>query len=318
MEGSATTSERPSFAQAFASDASATGSLPATTPTTDSSAPDPASADATALPGTPEPTTDSPSTTDVGPIPLERHKQILDGVYKERDDAKTQLDSWKAFEWAKTVDRQAVEQAQRLGQLYTTDRPAFWRQFATEAAADPSLRSEAARILATRGGPQAPSMEPDIPVYNEQGQLVSKTFSAERQVEIINHLVAEALGKEVAPLKQDFQTRQQEREQTQFQQELQTSVADIYAEAQDVLPGFTEHEAEIGKVFATLTGKDPAKDLRQAWKTVVGPKLSAKATADVLDNLQKKAAAASGVNPAGAVIATNKRPTSLTDPSLKW
>lgn len=321
MEG--TVSERPTMAQAFAADvAPVAASLPADTSTEGTTA-DSASADATVPPAISASETPINPSTDAadGPMPLERHKKILDGVYKERDDAKTQLDGWKAFEWAKSVDRTAVETAQKLGQLFQTDRAGYIRQLLSEAAADPQfapiVRSEAARALAAGRGAQAPSFEPDIPVYDNQGQLVSQTFSAGKVHELIKHSVAEALGKELSPLKADFESRQQREQAEQSQRDMHATTDKIYAHAREILPHFQEHEAEIGKVFGAMTGTDLQEDLHKAWKQVVGPKLSAKATADVLDSLKTKAAATT-VNPSSAVVAATKRPTSLTDKSLKW
>ncbi len=289
MEG--TVSERPTMAQAFAADiAPVAASLPAT-PSAESQPADSASADATVPPATEAPETAiQPNTdADVGPMPLERHKKILDGVYKERDDAKQQLESWKAYEWAKTVDRAAIEQAQQLGQLYQQDRAGYVRQLLAEAVTDPTLapivRSEAARILGSR------TANPDIPIVDEKGQVVGS----------LNDILQQRLDAELKPLKADLDTRKERERAEQQQRELQQSVTDIYAEAVELLPHFKEHEAEIGKVFATLNGDDPAKDLRKAWKTVVGPKLSAQAKAEVLDSLKTKAAATT-VNPSSAVV----------------
>lgn len=307
---STTTSDRPSFAQAFASDSAAAPLSADPTPTTpESQSAAPTSADAIVPPATPEPAKVPP-----GPIPFDRHKDILDGAYKERDAFKSEL---QALEWAKTVDRQAVEQAAKIGQLYQTDRAGYVRQLFAEGSADPDLapllRSEAARVLGMRPTqPAAPAPLPDYPIQDTQGNTVASL------AEVVNQHITAALQKHLTPLQQDFQSRQARDQQAKAEQQLQTNVTDLLTEAKAILPQFKEQEKEIAKVFATIPG-DPAKALRQAWHQVVGSKLALadQVKAQQLTDLQTKAAA-STPNPAGGAITTNKRVTSFHDPSLNW
>jgi len=260
---------------------------------------------ATTDPGAPP-----PSSTKQGPIPFDVHSKALENA-RTKASEEALAKHREQFGWAEQVDRAAVEQAQRLGQLYAQDRAGYVRQLLSEAAADPVLapvvRSEAARMLAQGRGAQAPSFEPDIPVYDDKGQLVAQTFSAAKVQELIKHVVAEALGKELSPLKTDFESRQQREQAETLQRELQTFATTTYQEAVDVLPGFKEHEADISKVFLTLRGDDPAKDLRQAWKQVVGPTLKADAAKQVLDTFTKKQQAQT-VDGSGKAASTPTRP----------
>ena len=256
-----------------------------------------------------------------GPIPFAVHDQALKNArVKASEEALAK--HRETFGWAEQVNRADVEQAVQLARLYQTDRAGYIRQLLTEAGGDPQLgpvvRSEAARILAANRQAAPPSFDPDIPVYDDRGQKVAETFSAAKQRELITHMVAEALGKEVGPLKQDYESRQEqvkaEKERAEaeaFQQELNTFVTDTYQEAIEVLPGFKEHEKEISKVMETIPG-DPAKAMRQAWKQVVGPTLEAEALTKVRASFTNKQNAQT-VDGSGRAASTPARPKTRSE-----
>ena len=267
-------------------------------------------------------------TPDPGPMPFQAHKTALENARtKERERVTQEFD--QQYGWAKTADRGAIESAQQIGQMYANDRPGFIRQVMAEALADPNMapliRSEAARVLGQRAQAQpqtAPPVDlsPDIPVMDGNGQIVAQTYSHERLQQVVAKAIEDFATRELSPIKQDYQTRQQAAEAQRAQQELQTATQDIYSEALDVLPNFKEHEQDIAAVFATLPASmAPDKALRAAWKQVVGSKL---ANADQVRATQltelKTKAAASGVNPASSVITSTGRPRSFNDPGLKW
>jgi hypothetical protein len=295
------------MAQAFAAPESPTG----TTGTTDSTA-----APTTAAPVATE--TSSPASE--GPIPYDRHKSILDGAYKERDGYKTQLD---ALSWAKDLDRQAIEQAHRIGQLYQTDRIGYLRGIIAESLADqelaPLLRSEAARVLAGARG-QAPDAEikPDIPVYDANNQLVAQTYSADAVKQIVQRAIAEAIGKEVSPIKQTF-AEQQARAKAIEQRQQAIQKVDQVVSRLEKRPLFKEHVEEIAKAMdlPEFAGLDPIEQAYAAYHHVVDPKLQQTHQAQTLATLEKQAAAAQ-VNPNAAVVTSKTRPTSLLDTSLQW
>lgn len=321
MSESIAAGDRPSFAEAFAADATPVADSPSasTTPSPDATTADsPVAAIAPSV----TPPLDAASTPTKGPLPYEAHKRILDGAYAERDTLKQQVDNLR---WAEGLDRAALTEGERLGKLYQQDRPAFIRQLLAEASTDPELiplvRSEAARVLGTRTPPPAAtpaSLEPDIPVLDERGQVVAQAFSADRVRQLIAQSVQDAITKEVGPMRQDFQSRQARDQADATQRQLTQSVNDAYAELVDVLPGFEAHQAEIAKVMATIPG-DPVAAARKAWKQVVGATLSNanETRAQTLDSLKTRAAA-STVNPASAAIASTHRPTSFFDPTLSW
>src|SRR3990167_4887959 len=185
-------SERPTFAQAFASEAPAAESLPAT-PSLESQPAERANAD-TIVPPAAETTGDvvTPALTP-GEPPKERWPDILANRRTKASDEG--MAEWKQqYGWAESVDRAAVEEASRIGQLYQQDRAGYLKQLTQEALADPTLapiiRSEAARVLA--GAKQAqPESEPDIPILDQQGNVVGHLN------EIVERRLAARLEKEI-------------------------------------------------------------------------------------------------------------------------
>lgn len=311
-------SDRPTFAQAFASEGTATDSQTVTT-STDTAVAD-QSAATTAQPATSATGEATPATAlTTGEPPQERWPTILENA-RTKAKAEATAEFQQQYGWAQQVDRAAVEEASRIGQLYQQDRAGYIRQVLAEAITDPTLaplvRSEAARALASgRQIAQTPPAIPDVQVQDAQGQVIGNLR------DIVQAHLAEYAAKELQPLKQDFESRQQRDQAERSTQALNTAMQDIYSEALDVLPGFKEHEGEIAKVFATLRGADPARDLRTAWKQVVGGTLGQvnQVKAQTLDELKTKAAASAGsVNPGSAVVAATHRPTSFHDKSLKW
>ncbi len=246
-----------------------------------------------------------------GPIPFEVHHQALANARAKA------VEEWRLQHgWAESVDRRAVEEQARIATLYQQDRPGYIRQILAEAVTDPTLapvvRSEAARILGQRQ-PQV-DLSPDIPVIDEAGNVVNQSYSADRMKQVVAAEIAKALGtfgEKVNPLLQERAQRQaQEAEAAQIRQ-LDAHVGDLYQEACDVLPHFKEHEVAIAEAMKAIPG-DPAKAMRQAWKQVVGPTLSAKAKAEVLDSFSKKAAAQT-VDGSGKAASTPTRPRTVQE-----
>ena len=315
-----TVSERPTFTQAFdASEATAADSLSAT-PATDATQTDSASAPATGAPAeTATATAVHPNTEDQGPIPLERHKAILENARTEAG-AKALAEWRQQYGWAEQVDRDAVARAVALGDAYQRDRAGYIRSLIEEARTDPELgpliRSDLARELGRR--PEA-DIEPDIPVMDAQGQVVSHAFSADR----VKQLIAREVAKAVNPLNEDKKTREERDTKETYERELQQFTRQESARirtAVEKLPHAKEHWQAIVAKAQTYPEDIPVGEaLRDAYYEVVGPTLTDRAKSEVLDSLKTKAAAASGtVNPAHAAIASSKRPASFLDPSLQW
>lgn len=320
-------SDRPSFAQAFSGDsgASAADSQTATTPTTDTSSTSsaaPSSADATAPPA--PGITDTPTASAAGAPPQDRWPDILNNARaKTRSEVESEFQ--QKYGWATQVDPQDIAKLQGWSQAYSADPVKWFAQTVADLKAAhphlaPQLHSEAARVLAAARQTQQPTapdvdFTPDIPVQDETGRVVAQTFSAEKVLRLIKQ-EREANAQAVKPLQEERQTRLQQEQHAAQQRELNDTVQAIWEPAITELPHFKENIREIGKVFATIPG-DSAQALHRAWWKVVGPQLDAKSRATQLESLQTKAAA-STVNPAGAVVASTRRPTSFNDPNLKW
>lgn len=238
-----------------------------------------------------------------GPIPFEVHHTALDNARtKAREEA---LAEWRAQHgWAEQVDRAAVEDAQRLGRLYQTDRASFWRQFTTEALADPMLRSEAARILGAKQ-PQPPS-DPDIPIVDDKGQPVAMLG------DVVKKLIAEALGKEVAPIKERIAKEDAQRTHAEEVQAMKTETDRIWGTVSK-LPHFTEFQEDIGKAMEVLPASlSAAEAAYAAYVHVVIPNLSKKERAAVVSDMHKKITATT-VSPSGGTTSVK-----VNDADRSW
>ncbi len=305
---------RPTMAEAFASNPpDAAETLTATPDGTEQPA------DATAPPA---PAADITPVLE-GSIPVERHKAVLDKAYDRAERAEAELHTLRQQSgWMASQEGQQLQQW--ANQYRSNPREWFARTAAELASQSPELasqmRSDAARILAGRtpAAAQPVSFEPDIPVYDQSGQLVEQTFSAKRVQALIQHSVQEALRAEVGPMKTDYESRKQQAQIAQEKQEAQNIATSKFERAKkwdgflsDPVKGIVDPDAV--KAFQ----EHPEWDLNDIYIEVIVPKLRARAQASTLDSLKTKAAAAS-VTPNGAVVAATKRPTSLTDPSLQW
>lgn len=279
-----------------------------------------ASADATVPPATAAPTDgNQPGAEAKGEPPKERWDDILNNA-RTKTRAEVEAEYKQKYGWAESVNPTEFQQIQQWARQYQSDPIAWFAQTAAELRQQfphlaQNLHSEAARVLAgARSNPQqaAPTdIEPDIPVVDEQGRVVSQAFSADRVKQLIAHAVQDAIGKEVAPMKADFQSRQQQEQARQEQAQIESSVKSIYEQASSELPQFKENEAEIAKALAEIPG-DPGTALYRAWAKVVLPKYQAQSKADVLDSFKQKAAAKTEAPSAGAASPMT-RPTNARD-----
>lgn len=229
-----------------------------------------------------------------GPIPFDRHKSILDGAYSERDTARRELEEFRQrYQWAEQVDPTEFQQLQRWSQGYNTD-PVRWmaetigelRQMYPHLT--PALTSEAARILAgSRDFSQEAEIEPDIPVLDAQGQVVSQAYSADKVKTLIQRAVTEAVG----PMKQSLATREAQ-EQARAIHDEAVQVADtLYTRAQQ-WHGFNDHKSAILKAME----QHPDWQLHDAYlhvlHTEILPNADQKSQTKLLNHLQIQAAGA--------------------------
>jgi hypothetical protein len=250
-----------------------------------------ADSSASATPAT-QGTAPNPITDSTGPLPFERHKAILEGVYKERDKFKSDLDAYREQHgWAESVQRDQLEQMANWYGRYTGDAGEFIETILQESLQHPvhgqSVKSRLGRMLSSlRSQQPAEKIEAGIPVMNDKGEIVARTFTDAQIEQLLEQKLTERFGKELDPLRQDLQSRQQKDQQAALQ-----AKADAALKTAQTWHGFTEHKAEILKVYKA----NKALSLQDAYldvlHRVILPGLDQKSQGKVLSDLQQKATA---------------------------
>jgi hypothetical protein len=234
------------------------------------------------------------------------------------------LKQWKEqFGWAESADRQAIEQAVQIAQLYQTDRLGYARQLLSEMSSDPQLgpqlRSELARMLGTRSAapaPEGPNLD-GLVIDLGNGQTVPLKALKESWL-------GEAEQK-FAPVVQTAKQLQEERAQAQKAHEATEFARGFLADLQK-RPDFESLKPEIAKrLAAERLASDHPSEVRAATYRIY-MELSdqhrtqsiAQAKSDQLDDLQRRAAASTSPNPGSAAPSSPRSPKSFYDPALKW
>lgn len=292
----------------------------------DASASAPSPAPATEAPATETPTGEGSSTD--GPIPLDRHKAILEAERKRTAEAEAK---WQRVQWAETLAESGRTPDQIRDALSLWDgidaQPAefleqFYNRLQSSPEFAPQLRSFAGRILA--GGrksvePIDPTGDPE-PGPDLQDQSGNTLFSSkqmqkwqqwrERQLEA-------RFNERLSPL---LTAHQQAQERATIEHAYQAEYARQakVLEAMREKPHFKEHEAEIK---AYLAAKNYEGTLDEAYvhvlTTKVLPSLQSQERAATLAEL-KTQAAASSAQPSAAADKAPLNPQSFRDPRLKW
>ena len=273
---------------AGASSASVTASPAAPIQTTaDSAAP---AAQGTQTPGLTD------STEREGFIPRAR----FDEVNTRMTAAEKQMAEWKERHgWAESVDRSQLEQMAQWYSRYNGDAGEFVENILQESLQHPvhgpNVRSRLGRMLASLKAQQAQAqpekIEPGIPVMNERGEIVAKTYT-DAQLE---QLLQQKLDTALSPFKEDLDTRK-----TQAQKAEEKAQAEARADA-DIqyvksMPMFEEHKADILAVFKANSQMTFRQAYDEVLKTKIFPGIGQKSEAKVLSDLQQKANAQT-VNP---------------------
>jgi hypothetical protein len=291
------------FAEAFTQDAS-----PASDTSTQTTTP----ADAVAPPDATEATPGQ----DRSPfIPRDRFDQV--------NTDRAALKEWKErHAWAETVDRAAIAEAQRIGQTFAKDKPAFIREVIQDALNDPSLaplvRSELARGLGTRqpqaAAPQAVDLAP-FPIEMADGRVVP--FYTADQLGALKDQWMQEMRQEFAPAQQTAEQFQQAAAHYERVQQADGFAKSFYGDLAK-LPGFTEHKALIRDALGQIhLETDHPAEVRAAvfaiYNRDVVPKLLAARESSVLENLQQKAHASNSVNPGSAAPSSPRAIKSFAD-----
>lgn len=267
------------------------------------------------------PAAEQPAATEVQPQSTEdaRSPFIPRARFDEVNAKKAEYEAkLQGLAWAESVDRKAVEDAVRIGQLYSTDRAGYIRQVLSEAVNDPDLapmvRSEAARLLGTRQQQAQPqiNLQPRM-VQLEDGSTIP-LYSAEQIGALKDQWTAE-LDKKYEPAMRTAEEFRAAREYVAQKKQADAFASGFKADLLK-LPQFAEHAAEIKERLSTMRfTTDHPSEVRAAtlalYNEIVLPKLARgltqQAQSKLLDNLQQKAAASTGINPGSAAPATHKR-----------
>lgn len=285
------------FAEAFASDVSPT------------SEPSQQSTDATAAV---QPTTDAEASPQQ---PDDRSPYIPRPRFDEVNTERNTLKAWKEqHAWAERAD---VQQIIQMVAASKGDPMAFFAQQFADLAQHPEYAPRLRTFLGQQFGglrqrqgqnpdPGAEALVPDVVIRDDHGQEVGRTYSAEK-IALLKQQWLDEVRQSLAPDLQTVKTIQQEREAAAVQTQATDFASSLFEEFKSI-PGFDEKThgpamaAEIAKIRLSQNAH-PAEVEAAARKVllkVVLPTLGHKAESALLDNLQRKAAANSSVNPGSA------------------
>lgn len=236
--------------------------------------PTPADSSAASATTTPAASPVQPATPD--PIPFDRHKAILETQRAETAKAQQAYEAYKR--------EQETDPFGRFQQSF--DRYANHPQY------EQHLLRAAANLLRSRRGQQAPltpEPQPDIPVFNEQGQQVNTTYSAKQLAQWHEWKAAQQeakLAQRLRPLEERIQQQQAKEQAAEQKAELDRSALTTVAELRQD-PRFVEHETEIKTVFAEHP--EWGDNLYRAYVHVLNTKVLPGEQTKVLDHLKTQA-----------------------------
>jgi hypothetical protein len=278
--------------------------------------------------------TDSAAPPESGPIPLERHKAILEDERKQRTDLEAK---WQRVAWAETLadagkSPEQIQQALQLFDGIDGDPAGFLERFYSALQEHPQyapqIRSWAGRVLGGQrqtaapqpnGGAQPHGDDPE-PQPDYQDQSGTPFYGAARLAEWgkwRDRQLEARINERINPLLED---RQQAQQRQQLEQQRASVEAGLRTELETLRkqPHFKEHES---KVKAYLASKQWKASLAEAWNHVlvtdVLPSLNSTVKAQTLAELQTQAAASS-LKPNSSAPVTQGSPKGFMDPNLKW
>jgi hypothetical protein len=320
--GGNTPDARPTFEQAFAADASPASDTPAS---------------ATASPEGPAAAagTDAPADDRSPFIPRKR----FDEVNTERTELRTKME---ALKWAEQVNPDAFQQVHGwyekakadpegflLGEFLSQTDPMalidkLLQQVQTHPQHSAALKSFIGRKLAQQRQTQ-PEAEPQFLIPQADGSVAVDMTALPKWQAWQKQQILQSVTGEIAPLKERLAA-----EDKRIESERQAQAVTEFAAqtSQDALswPGMDNDaiRAEVAQEYwrrvehKKLTNEQLQIELNAAWRAIAVPKLSARSESTLLDSLQRKAHASTGVAPGSAASATTGRPKSFDDPNLKW
>jgi hypothetical protein len=259
----------------------------------------------------------------------------FDEVNTEKNTLKQQFEEYKQRNaWAENAHyREAVERIARSAGNPLALVAELVQELGPHPEFGPQLRSFLGQQFGNLRQRQAAAAEappePDIAVYDQQGNVVSRTYSdtalAKRDAYFKQQLLQE-ISQQFAPKLQTLETIQKERDKAAADQQADHFSKSFVAEASALVPGF-DIKVHGPAIAAELNKFNLPDDAHPAIVEAVGlkallkvvlPTLNASAQSKLLDSLQQKAAASTAVNPSSAAPTSRSSPKSFHDTSLQW
>jgi hypothetical protein len=270
----------------------------------------------------------SPGTSEAHTTPVDDRSPFIPRTrFDEVNGKYNELKSWREQHgWVDQIDQPTLQKAIEFYQGFNdpgNDPVGLLQQLAERISADPvhgaKLRSLAARQLAAaRGQQQQPQAQPDempqpdVAITDAQGNVVGQTYSAESQAKreaLLKQQWLSEIRKELEPVTQTVKEVKAQR----AQEASKAFASSAFEELSSQLPEFEAHAKEIGQRLKALDLQtdEPAMlklALKAIYADVVTPKreqqMASTAESKLLDNLQRKAAASTSVNPGSATPST--------------
>jgi hypothetical protein len=259
-----------------------------------------------------------------GQIPTNRRQSILDNARKKaRAERESELNQeWESKTgWAKDIDQSDAAILREWNASAKQDPGAFVMSLLSKINGDPThgprVRSEMARILGSQrqaAPAEDPMPQPDIPTDTSNGKPV--VYSAERQLDLWKwqqRQFQSEMKQALAPFQQDRDRSAQTQQLVAMQAQADAYGANTLKSLVD-LPQFKEQKEAIAAAYAAMAIKNPrtgqmepdpndprseGEKLRDAYLSVVVPKLSQVGHQQAVTTLNRKANA-STVNPASS------------------
>lgn len=305
------------FEAAFAAE-----STPASTPSETSVTPAPAAMGPDDSAGV-----DTPVEDDRSPfIPRNR----FDGVNQRMKDA----EAWKtAHAWADGIDPHTFTHVQQWYERARADPDGFLISevldhadpmtlldtILTRVQAHPTHSQGLKSFIGRKLAQQKSQTEPQFLIPQPDGTIAVDMTALPKWQEWQEQRIAQKLLGEIAPIKERFAAEERARQVDDFATTTSSEALSWPGMDNDAIR--TQVAAEYWRMVEHQRNLSPEQltlALNAAWRKVAIPQLRAQSESSLLDTLQQKAHAASGVAPGRAAPATSRRPQSFSDPALQW
>ncbi len=259
----------------------------AATPTAVSDSTPSASVPATAAPSDQTPAQSATATE--GPIPFERHKEIL-----ERQRAE-----WAPYAWAKSVNREQLQKIATWYQDAIQNPYGFYERLSGELQNHPEygpkVRSYAARLLQQARGQtqEATEPEPDIPIQDDQGRITGYTYSAQqlKKLRAFERSEQQAeFAEKLRPLEERAQRQEQQEARAEIKRQSDEWATNRLAELRSI-PIFKEHESKVKATMLAHEDWNEDRAFNYVLTTEILPNMSRTEQAKTVASLQQKAVA---------------------------